>query len=99
MADPSPFHPHRDGTLIDILVQPRASTSQVTGVHDGLLRVRIAAPPVEGAANDAIVALLSKRLKVRRSDVQIVSGASGRRKRVLIRGIDVESARAALLTP
>ena len=96
MSDTTPFHPHRDGTLIDILVQPRASKSEITGVHDGVLRIRIAAPPVEGAANDAIDEFLSKRLMVRKSDVEIVSGASGRRKRVLVRQISPESARDAL---
>ena len=98
MADQSPFHEHRDGTLIDILVQPRASKTEITGIHDGALRVRVAAPPVDGAANAAIVELLSKRLKVSKSDVQIVSGASGRRKRVLVRGIDAERASSALDT-
>ena len=97
MTKTSPFHPHYDGALIDILVQPRASKSEITGVHDGALRIRIAAPPVEGSANDAIVEFLSKRLKLRKSDVQIVSGASGRRKRVLIRGISVELARDGLI--
>ncbi len=98
MADTTPFHPHRDGTLIDILVQPRASKFEITGIHDGALRVRIAAPPVEGAANDAIIEFLSKRLKVRKSDLQIVSGLSGRRKRLLARGLDVESVRDRLTT-
>ena len=97
MTETSPFHPHRDGTLIDILVQPRASKSDITGVHDGALRIRIAAPPVDGAANDAIIEFFSKRLKIRKSDVQIVSGASGRRKRVLIRWISVELARDGLI--
>lgn len=79
------FHPHREGTLIDIVVQPRASKSEITGIHDGALRMRIAAAPVDGAANDAIIELLSKWLKLRKKDVEIVSGASGRRKRVLVR--------------
>lgn len=98
MTESSPFQSHRDGALIDVLVQPRASKTEITGVHDGALRIRIAAPPVDGAANDAIIVFLSKRLKVRKSDIQIVSGASGRRKSVLVRGVNVESARQILLT-
>jgi uncharacterized protein (TIGR00251 family) len=97
MTESSPFQPHRDGALIDILVQPRASKTEITGVYDGALRIRIAAPPVEGAANDAIIEFLSKRLKVRKSDIQIMSGASGRRKRVLVRGIEADSARDIMI--
>jgi uncharacterized protein (TIGR00251 family) len=58
-------------------------------VHDGALRVRIAAPPVDGAANAAIIELLAKALITRKSDVEIISGATGRRKRVLVRGATV----------
>ena len=96
MADASPFHPHRDGTLIDVLVQPRASKSEITGIHDGALRIRITAPAVEGAANDAVIGLLSKRLNLRKSDIEIVAGATGRRKRVRVQGIGVEDLRDAL---
>jgi uncharacterized protein (TIGR00251 family) len=96
MDDASPFRPHRDGTLIDILVQPRASKTEITGVHDGALRIRIAAPPVEGAANDAVIDFLSKLLKMSKRDIQIVSGATGRRKQVLVRGIDADQARQTL---
>lgn len=96
MADASPFHPHRDGTLINVLVQPRASKSEITGIHDGALRIRIAAPPVEGAANDAIIGLLSKQLNLRKSDIVIVAGATGRRKLVRVQGIGVEDLRDAL---
>jgi uncharacterized protein (TIGR00251 family) len=92
----SPFQPHRDGTVIDLLVQPRASRSEIAGIHDGALRVRIAAPPVDGAANAAIIDFLSKQLKVRKSDIEITSGATGRRKRVLIRGIEPETVRQIL---
>jgi uncharacterized protein (TIGR00251 family) len=94
MGTSGPFLPHRDGTQIDILVQPRASKSEITGVHDGALRIRIAAPPIEGAANHAIIELLSKRLGVRKAELRIVSGATGRRKRLLVQGCqpaDVEA--------
>lgn len=96
MADQTPFHPHASGTLVDIVVQPRASTSEITGVHDGVVRLRIAAPPVDGAANSAVIALMSKTLHIRKSEMQIVSGHSGRRKRLLIRGLDVDVVQRAL---
>lgn len=97
MTGTSPFHPHPDGVLVEIIVQPRASKTEISGIHDGALRVRVTAPPVEGAANDAIIDLLSKRLKIRKSDIQIVSGALTRRKRLLVRGIDVDTARDTLV--
>jgi len=93
MSTSGPYHSHRDGTMIDLLVQPRASRSEISGIHDGVIRIRIAAPPVDGAANDAIIELLSKVLKVRKADVEIASGATGRRKRVLVKGIDPETVR------
>jgi uncharacterized protein (TIGR00251 family) len=92
----SPFHPHRDGTLIDLLVQPSASRSEIAGIHVGALRVRIAAPPVDGAANEAIIEFLSKQMKIRKSDIAITTGATGRRKRVLVRGIDPETVQQLL---
>ena len=97
MTEASPFQFHRDGTMIDILVQPRASKTEIAGVHDGALRIRIAAPPVDGAANDAVVEFLAKRLRIRKTDIEIVSGSSGRRKRVLVRGVEPSSARDVLL--
>lgn len=97
MSGGSPFHERPDGVLIDIVVHPRASTTEVAGIHAGALRVRVAAPPVDGAANEAIVDLFRKRLNVRRDDVKIVSGTTARRKRVLVTGIEAASAHAALV--
>ena len=88
MSSRSPVAPHRDGAVIELAVQPRASRNERAGVHDGALRLRIAAPPVDGAANAAILAFLAKQLGVSKSKLEIVSGQSGRRKRVLVRGLD-----------
>lgn len=75
------------GVRFRVHVQPRASRSEVTGVREGALRVRLQAPPVEGAANDALVELLAERLEVPRRDVRIVAGASARSKLVDVEGI------------
>lgn len=96
MADSFHIEAHRDGALIDIHAQPRSPRSEVAGAHGGALRVRITAPPVDGAANAAIVALLSQRLNVRRADVEIMGGATGRRKRVLARGLSPDDVRLRL---
>ncbi len=84
------------GVEIAVLVQPRASRSRVVGEHDGRLKVQIAAPPVEGEANAALVELLSDLLGVPRRQVEIASGDTGRRKRVRVVGPDLATAQAAL---
>jgi uncharacterized protein (TIGR00251 family) len=63
-----------------VRVQPRASKDELVGVRDGVLRVRLRAPPVEGAANEALVTFLSDELGVSRRQVRIVSGLGSRMK-------------------
>ncbi|HCO43184.1 MAG TPA: hypothetical protein DCZ11_10285 [Gammaproteobacteria bacterium] len=67
-----------------MLVQPRAARSAVAGVHDGRLKVRLTAPPVDGAANAALLDLLAARLAVPRSRLCLAKGDSARRKTVRI---------------
>jgi uncharacterized protein (TIGR00251 family) len=76
----------RDGERLSftIRVTPRASTNAVAGERDGVLLVRVTAPPVDGKANDAVVALLAKTLGMPRGGVQVVGGASSRTKRVSV---------------
>jgi uncharacterized protein (TIGR00251 family) len=80
---------------MEILVQPRASRTRSVGEHDGRLKIQLAAPPVDGEANAALVAFLAEELDVRKADVAIVRGETGRRKTVRIAG--VTAARAALV--
>jgi uncharacterized protein (TIGR00251 family) len=68
-------------------VQPRASRTEVAGIMEGALRVRLQAPPVEGAANDALVDFLADCLGVPRRAVRIVAGTSSRLKTVEVEGI------------
>lgn len=95
--DDGPIQPHRQGATIDLLVQPRASRSGVDGVQGGLLKVRITAPPVDGAANAAVIDVFAELLGLRRSDVTILSGQRGRRKRVLVHGVSPEHVAQRLL--
>jgi uncharacterized protein (TIGR00251 family) len=78
-------------------VQPRAARTALVGAHGDAIRVRLAAPPVDGAANDELVRFLADRLGVRRRDIGIVRGLSGRRKTVRIEGMTAEEARERLL--
>jgi uncharacterized protein (TIGR00251 family) len=71
-----------------VRVQPRASRTELAGEFAGALRVRIAAPPVDGAANEELARFLSKRLGRPRRDIVIVAGTTGRSKLVEVLGLD-----------
>ncbi len=74
---------------------PRGGTDRVDGVgEDGVLRVRVAAPPVDSAANEALGRLLARELGVTRSGVRIVAGAMARLKVVAVAGIDAPAVRS-----
>lgn len=76
---------------------PRAPRTRVDGTRGGAILIRLAAPPVDGAANDALIAFLSDALALPRRNISIVSGEKSRDKRVQIVGIDESTARAQLL--
>ena len=80
----------------DVRVIPRAKKTERAGVRDDAVVVRLAAPPVDGAANDALIEFLASALGVRRSAVEIRSGEKSRRKRVAIAGVTVATVRAIL---
>ncbi len=67
---------------------PRGGADRVEGVIDGVLRARVSAPAVDGAANNALVRLLADELGLAQRDVRIVAGASGRQKLVVLDGVD-----------
>ena len=82
---------------LDVRVTPRAGRSGIAGLRDGVVIVKLAAAPVDGAANDELIALLSKALDVPRRDISIVSGERARTKRIRIAGLDREQAIAKLI--
>lgn len=86
----------REGVLIDILVQPRASREKIGPVHGDRLKVAVTAPPVDGKANDAVVEVLARALGAPRRDLDVVSGQSSRKKTVRVRGTDEARVRAAI---
>ncbi len=77
---------HASGATVDLLVSPRASKSRVVGLHDGRVKVQIAAPPVDGEANEEVIAFFSRALGVPRAQVELQSGSTGKRKRLLVHG-------------
>lgn len=86
------------GVELLVLVQPRASRTQAVGILDGRLKIALAAPPVDGEANDALVSYLADELDVRRGQIELLDGATSRRKRVVVRGVAADSARVLLLS-
>ena len=84
------------GIELDVRVIPRAKKSSLGGVRDGAVLIRLAAPPVENAANEALVSLLSDVLHVPRRAIRIISGERARRKRVAIDGLARDLAKTQL---
>lgn len=87
--------PHPRGSVLAVVVSPRSSLNAIESAADGALRVRVTASPVAGAANAAVLRLLSDLLGVPRSRLEIASGATRRRKRVKVEGMtpDIVAAR------
>lgn len=74
----------RDGVAIHVHAQPGAKRTEIAGLHGDCIKVRLASPPVDGKANACLIEFLARRLGVRRNQVSITRGTSGRRKTVLV---------------
>lgn len=81
---------------IGVYIQPRAKRTEIAGRHGIDLKIRVAAPPIEQAANEALLEFVARRLGVRRRDVRLVAGAASRRKVLEIDGITAEQVGALL---
>lgn len=88
-----------DSTRINVYVQPRASKTAVVGMHDGSVKIRLAAPPVDGAANAALIEFVAEQVGVAKSRVRITAGLTSRRKTVEVEGITAEQLAGALSLP
>jgi uncharacterized protein (TIGR00251 family) len=84
------FEVKGDDIVLNVHVQPAAGRSAVVGRHGDALKVRVAAPPVEGRANAATVEVLAETLGVKAASVELTSGESSRQKRFLVRGVEAE---------
>jgi len=90
------LHETAAGVEIDVRVVPRARKTHTAGTRDGALLVRLAAPPVDGAANEALIAFMSETLDVPRRTIRLISGERSRRKRLEIDGVSAATARTRL---
>ena len=74
-------------SAVHLYVQPRTSKTEVVGRHGDAIKIRVKAPPVDGAANEELIRFLAKRFKVPRKAVELVSGSSSRHKQIAIEGV------------
>lgn len=82
-----PYRRTANGITIEVKVEPRSSRREIAGVLGSVLKVKLTAPPVEGAANEQLIEIIAGALGVRKSDVRIVRGSSSRLKVVEVRGL------------
>ncbi len=95
-ADALELREARGSVTLRVRVQPRAAREELAGEHQGALRVRLTAPPVEGAANAALLRLLARTLGLPPSALALERGATGRDKLVRVAGLTAQQLRAAL---
>ena len=81
---------------LDVYIQPRASKTELDGIHDGMIKIRIAAPAVENAANHALIEFIAQQLGIAKRCVRIVSGGTNRKKVLETDGVGAEVIATAL---
>ena len=84
---------------ISVRIQPRASKNELVRMDDGGLKIRLTAPPVDGAANEALVRFLADALSVPKTNIEIVSGHTAREKRIKISGVSDDDIQRVLNNP
>jgi len=92
------LRPEAGGVTIEVRARPRASRTRAAGLLGDALKVELAAPPVDGEANAELIAYLAKTLGVRKSDVELLQGETGRNKVLRVRGVTAKAVEEALLS-
>jgi uncharacterized protein (TIGR00251 family) len=88
----------KDGLILEVVVAPRAKRPALLGFHGGYPKLALAAPPIEGRANEELVSLLKELLRIPGRDIEVVRGDACRRKAALLRGISAEKVLQVLET-
>lgn len=96
MADGLLIRDGPEGVFLTVHVQPRAAETAYAGPHGGALKFRVAAPPADGAANEALCAYLAERFGLPKWAVQLKAGAAARQKVILLKGVSRSRVRAVL---
>ncbi len=90
-------HSESNGSIIvSVRVVPRASMSEIIGEHDGALKVRIASPPVDGAANAELIKLFTKQFGISKGNIEIIGGQTSKSKQIRMRGLTAAQFEAVL---
>ncbi|WP_333655022.1 DUF167 domain-containing protein [Dissulfurispira sp.] len=79
----------KDGIIIQVKVIPRSSKKEIAGVEGNTIKIKLTAPPVEDAANEQLIELLSETLSIKKGNIEIVKGDSSRYKTVKIKGVNL----------
>lgn len=82
-----PYRKTKGGIVIEVKVEPRSSKKGISGLMGDVVKVKLTAPPVDGAANEQLIEILSEATGIKRSAISIIRGASAKRKTIEIRGI------------
>ena len=90
------LHNTPDGCILPVRVHPGARKNDITGVHDGALKISLTTPPTDGRANDALIAFIAKRLHTPRARITLVTGATSRTKTLRITAKSAAEIQAAL---
>ncbi len=96
---PPYIQPHANGVYLHVKLQPRASKNEIGEPFGSELKIKVTAPPVDAAANEALLRLLADKLQCPRGSVSIIRGQTARHKIIFIQGLDAESVDARLSKP
>ena len=94
---PSFLLPHKEGVVVTIWVVPGSSKSGLAGLYGDFLKVKVTEPPESGRANKGVCAFLAKLCGIPAGDAELLSGASSRNKRILLKNVTIELAREKLI--
>jgi uncharacterized protein (TIGR00251 family) len=81
------LEPHRDGTILPVRAQPGARRNEIRGMQNGMLKVSVTQSPEKGKANKALVEVLSKALRLKKSQIELINGETSHQKRFLVYGV------------
>lgn len=93
---PAFLEPAREGVVLSVRLQPKSAKNEFVAVIGNSVKIRVTAPPIKGAANEACREFLAKTFGIARSRVRILAGAQSRQKRILLTGLDKETAWEAM---
>lgn len=97
-ASPPFLRTSKEGLILEVVVAPRAKRSKFVGFHGGYPKIALAAPPIEGRANEELVSFLKGLLGIPGRDIELIRGDTSKRKAVLVRGISTEKVLQVLET-